>query len=242
MRTPERSPDTGSPTSVRGDLGEDVERYYAAAATSYDRARFGGSYGRHVDRQERAVLREWLPRSGRILDLGCGTGRLLGLATHGLDRSAEMLAVARAKCPGRRVVRALSWRAPFPEGAFDAVFSMHVFMHLPTADVAATLAECERLVRPGGMLVFDVPSTPRRKLTRFRPASWHCATEFTPEELRSLCARWRFLELRGVLALPIHRMPEWSRPMALPLDDLICRSPLRRWCSYYVVRLERPCR
>lgn len=236
------APEPALPLSSRAHApapAADIERYYDAEARSYDAARFGNGYGRYLDRQERAILRAWLPRAGRVLELGCGTGRLLDLATDGLDRSAEMLAVARAKRPDRRLARGLAWCAPFPDGLFDAAFSMHVFMHLARSEIAATLEEARRLVRPGGTFVFDVPSAPRRALTRYQPRSWHCASALHPEELPALCDGWAIRALRGVLAFPVHRLPERLRPLARPLDTIVGRSPLRRWCSYYVVKLER---
>jgi SAM-dependent methyltransferase len=225
---------------VSAPVNLEIDRYYAATARSYDESRFGGSYGRFLDRQERATLRSWVAGARDVLDLGCGTGRMLDLASCGLDRSAEMLAIARARHPGRVCARGLAWAAPFRDGSFDAVFSLHLFMHLSRPDIEHTLAECLRLLRPGGALIFDVPSAPRRALTGYRPSTWHCATAFSPEELEGLCGAWRWTGLRGLLATPLHRIPPPLRPLALPLDTLLGRTPLRRWCSYLAVRLEKP--
>jgi SAM-dependent methyltransferase len=217
----------------------EIERYYNALAPRYDEKIFGGSYGQYLDRQERSLLRPWLAGKARVLDLGCGTGRFLDLASHGLDRNHEMLAQARAKPPGRPLVMATASRAPFPDGSFDAIFSMHVFMHLPKAEISRTLLECRRLLCPGGTLIFDVPSQARRRLTRFRPASWHCATAYSRAELRAMSAGWLWRELHGLLAFPIHRLPAPIRPLLWPLDTALGRSPLRWWCSYYLIRLEK---
>ena len=230
--------DLGVPHVV-GDLGLDIESYYAAAASTYDQVRFGNSYGRYLDAQERAALRKWLCGAARILEIGCGTGRLLDLATDGIDRSPEMLAVAREKHPGRRVLQALGARTPFEDGSFDAIFAMHVFMHLPKKEIGQILGECHRLLRTGGTLVFDVPSQPRRGVSSFRPSSWHCGTAYSPEELRATCKEWKWQGLRGLLAFPIHRLPNWLKPAFRPIDSAIGRSPLQRWCSYYLVRLEK---
>jgi len=237
-RLGELEDDLGHPHVV-GDLGLDIETYYAAAASTYDKVRFGNSYGRYVDAQERAALRSWLAGAARVLEIGCGTGRLLDLATDGIDRSSEMLAVAHARHPGRRLLRCRGSATPFQAESFDAIFSMHVFMHLPKAEVVQVLDECHRLLKPGGSLVFDVPSQPRRRISGFQPASWHCGTAYSPEELRSACGAWRWRGFRGLLAFPIHRLPQIVRLMCRPLDGALGRTPLRRWCSYYLVRLEK---
>ena len=60
-----------------------VVEYYNDLSERYDLDRFDNSYGAYVDAQERRILRRWLAPmgQGKILDLACGTGRLLDLAT-----------------------------------------------------------------------------------------------------------------------------------------------------------------
>ena len=97
----------------------------------------------------------------RILDVGCGTGSLavlLAQAGHevtGIDTSAQMLALARAKAAtaGVRVdvARADAAAPPFPPASVDVVLCRHVLWALPDRD--AVLASWARLLRPGGRLV-----------------------------------------------------------------------------------------
>lgn len=79
--------------------------YYDQLAESYDHSRFDNSYGRYIDAQERRLLKHWLDQvqGGKILDLACGSGRLLHLATHGLDASPAMVRIAKQKHPGKDV-------------------------------------------------------------------------------------------------------------------------------------------
>lgn len=101
-----------------------------------------------------------LPTSADILDIGCGTGRLLNrLAKQfpqvqgtGLDLSPEMIKEAKDKnIYGSRLqflqgnVEAL----PFPDSAFDAVFCTISFLHYPHPELV--LAEIKRVLRPGGI-------------------------------------------------------------------------------------------
>jgi ubiquinone/menaquinone biosynthesis C-methylase UbiE len=67
-------------------------------------------------------VRAWL--RGRdpeaVVDLACGTGRLLDFAMTGVDLSAAMLARAREKWPDRRLVQADAAHTGLPPASFDA--------------------------------------------------------------------------------------------------------------------------
>jgi trans-aconitate methyltransferase len=105
----------------------------------------------------RTVLAKLEPRPGeRILDLGCGTGRLTaeiaerpGNPVVGLDVSAAMLAQARKTAP-LRLVQADGAALPFVP-AFDAVFSAATFHWI--ADHDRLFASVFSVLRPGGRLV-----------------------------------------------------------------------------------------
>lgn len=89
---------------------------------------------------------------GRVLELGCGSGRLLATLDAklraGIDVSAGLLAVAARR--GLPVLRADAHRLPFRDGSFDAVVSGNaVFREL---DYARAFGECARVLRPGGRL------------------------------------------------------------------------------------------
>jgi ubiquinone/menaquinone biosynthesis C-methylase UbiE len=102
--------------------------------------------------------RSWLAggvRPGRVLDLGCGTGRNLplygsGVRAIGLDPCRESLLAARRRRPGVPLVRARAEALPFRDGAFDTVVSGLVFCSV--ADVPRGLAEVRRVLKAGGVL------------------------------------------------------------------------------------------
>jgi len=96
-----------------------------------------------------------VPPGARILDVGCGAGttvrflRSLGLRALGLDISAALAKAARAGAPAP-LVRGDGARLPFAAGAFDAVLLECSLSLLP--DLDAALAECARVLAPGGRL------------------------------------------------------------------------------------------
>ncbi|MEU9974591.1 class I SAM-dependent methyltransferase [Streptomyces sp. NPDC051014] len=101
---------------------------------------------------------------GRLLDLACGTGivtrRLAAarpaLQVTGADRADGMARLATARLPGA-VLLADSRRLPFPDGTFDAVTTVWLLHLLAGADeVRAVVAECARVLRPGGVYVTTV--------------------------------------------------------------------------------------
>jgi ubiquinone/menaquinone biosynthesis C-methylase UbiE len=102
--------------------------------------------------------RAWLAggiRTGRTLDLGCGTGRnlpLLGSAVRvvGLDPCHASLLKARRRVPGGLLVRARAEALPFRDSVFDTVVSGLVFCSV--SDVPRGLDEVRRVLRPGGRL------------------------------------------------------------------------------------------
>ena len=216
--------------------------YYDQLASDYDHVRFGNSYGQYVDAQERRLLRQWLApyRDGAILDLACGTGRLLDLATHGLDLSAPMVDEAQRKHPAKPVHCLPAVELGRLGIEFDAVFCLHLFMHLPLDEGQAIVRACAPCVRRGGVLMFDAPSALRRKLTRFRTTGWHGGTALSAGVVESWAGKsWKLHTWRGVLFFPVHRISARFRRWFRPWDDLIGATPLKRISSYLFFCLER---
>lgn len=105
-----------------------------------------------------------LQPADRVLDVGCGHGRSLGMLAArtpggrvaGVDPSRLMARIARRRtwrlvASGRTQVRVASADAlPFPDGAFDAVLCVHVLYFWD--DLPAALHEIARVLAPDGRL------------------------------------------------------------------------------------------
>ena len=102
---------------------------------------------------------EQVPRPLAILDVGCGTGRLLRGAQarfreaklEGVDAAPEMVRQANAILPAGspiHVQQATAEDLPFPDHVFDLVFSTMTFHHW--ADQARAAAEIRRVLAPHG--------------------------------------------------------------------------------------------
>jgi SAM-dependent methyltransferase len=108
-----------------------------------------------VAEAERALVEEaFLPLGRRLLDVGCAEGatlRHLGdpAGAVGVDLFPAKLAFARAQV-GAIVVAGSATALPFAGGAFDQVLVRDVIHHV--ADAEGLLAECRRVLAPGGRL------------------------------------------------------------------------------------------
>jgi SAM-dependent methyltransferase len=112
-----------------------------------------------------ALLDRYFPAIGRdrsILDVGCGTGGMLGALrsygrTFGTDasRQALRLAATRARAP---LVQADACRLPFASASFDLVTCFDVLYHLRVASDRDALLEMARVLRPEGLILLRVPA------------------------------------------------------------------------------------
>ncbi len=119
-----------------------------------------------------ALFDHWAPRvaeaagvedGARVLDVACGTGSFaleaagrVGFkgSAGGLDRNAEMLAVARRKAPELDWRLGLAEDLPYDDEAFDAVGCQFGMMYFD--DAAAAVGEMRRVLAPGGRMAVTV--------------------------------------------------------------------------------------
>lgn len=128
-----------------------------------------------MDRSWRRILlaRALLPRGGRLLDVGIGTGDIALKALKidpmirvtGIDFTLQMMRVGRERPGGYSInwCNADALHLPFPEATFDAVTSG--FLARNVIDVGRAFEEQMRVVRPGGRVVcLDTSPVPHNML------------------------------------------------------------------------------
>lgn len=124
----------------------------------------------HSGRKDRDSLLPLLPPggSGVALEIGCGIGRIVQhLAPHcaeviGVDISAEMVAQGRARLahlPNVRVELGNGYDlGDVGDDSLDLVYSFYVLQHMPKTTVFNYFREAMRVLRPGGVLAFQLPN------------------------------------------------------------------------------------
>lgn len=109
-----------------------------------------------------------------LLDLGCGTGTLTGMLQSArpqariaaLDIDSAVLDIARRKATeagvvGISFVQGSASMLPFDDATFDCIASSLVIHHLTLENKQWALRECQRVMRPGGMLLIADFAAPR---------------------------------------------------------------------------------
>lgn len=145
---------------VQSDRAAAAERYFRANAEDWNRLR-----SLYVDEAEvESALASFWPADPveRYLDVGTGTGRMLELfgrrarSAIGIDRSTDMLALARAALERAgldacTVRQADLYHLPFADGG-TGVVTVHQVLHF-LDDPARAVAEAARVLAPGGRLL-----------------------------------------------------------------------------------------
>ncbi|MFF1692511.1 class I SAM-dependent methyltransferase [Streptomyces sp. NPDC058257] len=132
---------------------------YSREADRYDASRGGEP---RADAAASAVRELLAPHARTLLDVACGTGLVTrrlagaGLRVTGVDSAHNMARMASGRLPGT-IVLGDSRRLPFCNASFDAVSAVWL-LHLLSGpeEAAEVVAECARVLRPGGVFVTTV--------------------------------------------------------------------------------------
>jgi ArsR family transcriptional regulator len=158
--------------AVRADRAASAAAWFEANAAEWDAIRSLHVADSAVEAQMAALLGD--APLGTLIDIGTGTGRMLELfagradAALGIDRSSEMLRLARAKLSERGLDRAELRQAdlyalPMADGAADVAILHHV-LHFAQQPGAA-IAEAARVLGRGGrLLIADFAAHDREEL------------------------------------------------------------------------------
>ena len=126
----------------------------------YQKKIFGVAPG---DFERESLLRLLDKQKGRILDFGCGLGKLTktvkgsrsDLEVYGCDIGKEAIRMAKKDPQGVSFMIGKSERLPFRNGFFDAVYARHVLEHLEELDAA--MVEIRRVLKKNGCFYSITP-------------------------------------------------------------------------------------
>lgn len=104
-------------------------------------------------------MKKYINENNKVLDLGCGNGRLFEIFTDkntdytGVDFSKKLIEIARQKYGDYFKVSDIL-NLPFPSENFDSVWSIAVLHHIPSVELRKrVLSEIRRVLRPNGMVI-----------------------------------------------------------------------------------------
>lgn len=158
-------------------------------------------FHRNRARVVRRLVARYAVAGAPILDAGCGTGlnlRHLPAGSVGLDINPRNVELLKRRLPDHVIVEGDVEQLPFPDGSFGTVLCTEVIEHIP--DPSRALAEFQRVLRPGGVLIGSVPA--RSLVWRLRFLSSTCPhsepfhNEYLPHEVRAMLAGWHIEHLR----------------------------------------------
>ncbi|TCP57168.1 methyltransferase family protein [Tamaricihabitans halophyticus] len=128
------------------------------------------AHGQDTIKRTVAALAERGLRLGqRVLDFGCGVGRLSNALTAyaeevtGVDIAESMIELAKEYNQHGDRIRFVHYPGgalPFPDASFDSAISLLVLQHAPPETQLAALLELRRVVRPGGVILVQIPGLP----------------------------------------------------------------------------------
>jgi O-antigen chain-terminating methyltransferase len=101
---------------------------------------------------------------GVVVDIGCGRGEWLellaesGIQAYGFDLNRIAVSECRERGLDARAGDALSALVNTTESSISAITSFHVIEHLPFESMVALVDQALRVLRPGGMLLFETPN------------------------------------------------------------------------------------
>lgn len=221
--------------------------YFDGRVELYDSAYDAEDADGHALRSRLAAVLRLAGRGpGDLLDAGMGPGRACAMladrewTVSGVDASAEMVAVARARVPvaATRLQMGRVEELPFSDASFDAVVATGV---LEYAEVDVALAEIARVLRRGGRAVVSYPNpraaygiwksrawypavrTGKRLLGRADACMPHGAGEIAPD---AFTRRLEAFGLRPSAVVPTSYLPSIT-PLELIVPRVVCALATR---------------
>lgn len=222
-------------------------------AAGYDSYRFTDKSGKAIHKMETSRLFQSLtfpPTGARVLEVGCGTGRLMrevsdrGYIVDGADASGPMLEEASAKFSEMEnkpeFILCEAAVIPIPDASYDLCYSIRLLNQTESPEYALRVVnEILRVTKPGGqaLIEFVNQNRPRwgmnqRSTTRLRPIAVREAAE---------AAGAQFLGWKGAFFISMQaykKCPDMFLPIAAAIDS--CLSSLfPRLCSRVYLNVKK---
>lgn len=173
----------------------------------------------------------------KVLDVGCGTGRLVkflnekGFTAIGCDKEKEAVKQAQKINKRQTITKASAIKLPFKSQTFDLVIGVSLIEHLDKIETPKFLKEAFRVLKSGGFIFLITPNfnSPFRYLLNKHWFAYFDPTHkqfYTPRLLSQLLKKHGFqkIKLRFKTAYNIPtdlHLPKFCRKLPLPVKNLI---------------------
>lgn len=195
----------------------------------------------------------------RILDVGCGTGKLVnylnkkGYEAHGCDISEEAVKLALRTNKKGRIKKTSATRLPYENNSIDLISAISTIEHLTRNDVGKFLEEAYRVLKPNGIIFLITPNfnSPLRYL---KGSDWFGysdpthTTYFTPKSLTRLLRKHHFSNiksrLKSVYNIPTDfHLPKQLHNLPMPIKNvfnyLMVSSPFANYRDSFWVKATK---
>ena len=241
---------------------DQTRAYYDEQADVYDeKTGFGARTGQEYNfkRYYLPLLREAIPSSGTVLELGCGTGFYTkwleerGLKVYAMDISSKMVNLARRRCPDDVTLSVGNCEDPASAlgvdavaNRFDAIIGINTFSYYPNK--LAALRNYRQLLRPGGrLIVLDMNGSSLTQqlayLFNYRGARRFARNinQSTPKRLTAMLERSGFAveRMKRFTFMPNGASRGWVT-LLTPVDRVLSRLPGVDVFAFRIFWVARP--
>jgi SAM-dependent methyltransferase len=138
-------------------LGRMIALRNSVKSADYDHRAFDSwiPLQRYWQRARFQVIRGMVEGSSRVLDIGCGSSRIVQSLPQAVGVDMQIRKLRWLRAPGRELVQASLMELPFKDEAFDCVISSEVIEHIPRDQI--DLTDMVRVLQPGGTLILGTP-------------------------------------------------------------------------------------
>lgn len=227
--------------------------YSVAQARKYDKNRFTTPPGRQIHKIELSMIMpfaEQLPDGAEVLEVGCGTGRLLielrdlPVQLTGVDASLAMIAEIVPKTRGRggtiRTHVSEAAKLPMPDRSYDFVYAIRLLNQTESPEYALQVVrEMLRVTRPGGVALFEFANSRRPRVGRNRQAS----TRLAPRQVLDAMSRRgaKAVSVQGAFLFgmgALERVPARLLGPMVAIDNSLAKL-FPRWCARVYIAARR---